>query len=209
MKHYILMADIIGSSAKDQKKLMQDFKLLAQDVNENFKQSIISPLTITLGDEFQCILNDLQTAIIIIISIEEYIIAKQLKFNLRYVLNYGLIETPINSIIAYEMLGKGLTDARSILENSKGENNRFFITIDNKLQNQLLTNTFVLLENIIENWNVEKDFEILSNFITYQDYKIVAKNIGKTRSQVWKREKSLNIKGYNAAKNILELIPQI
>ena len=209
MKHYILMADIIDSSTNNQKMLMHDFKLLVQEVNVNFKRCIISPLTITLGDEFQCILKDLKTTINIIIFIEEYKVAKQLEFNLRYVLNQGLIETPINNNIAYEMLGKGLTDARNILENAKSENSRFSVSIDNKLQNQLLTNTFVLLENIIDNWNVEKDYEILSNFITYKDYKIVAKNIGKTRSQVWKREKTLNIKGYNATKNILELIPQI
>lgn len=209
MKHYILMADIIDSSSKNQKKLMCDFKLLVEEVNENFKKCIISPLTITLGDEFQCILKDLQTSINVIIFIEEYTIAEKLKFKLRYVLNQGLIETSINSITAYEMLGKGLTDARNILEKAKSENNRFFISIDNKLQNHFLTNTFVLLVNIIDNWNIEKDYEILSNFITYQDYKIVAKNIGKSRSQVWKREKTLNIKGYNAAKNILELIPQI
>lgn len=35
MKHYILMADIIASSEKDQNQLMIDFKSLANEINES------------------------------------------------------------------------------------------------------------------------------------------------------------------------------
>jgi hypothetical protein len=209
MKHYILMADVLASGLKDQKNLMIDFKSIVRQINEIYASRILSPLTITLGDEFQCVLVDLATGIEVIIAIEELIIQRQFHFKLRYILNQGRIETPINRMIAYEMLGEGLTDARTILNNSKSNRNRIVVKIDNHLQNELFANSFILFENIIEKWNLEKDFEIISNFIKFTDYKTVAENINKTKSQVWKREKTLNIEAYNAIKNILNLTPQI
>lgn len=209
MKHYILMADIVDSSKKNQAELMRSFKLLVDDINEIYQMDILSPLTITLGDEFQCVLKNLKTAIKIIIAIEEAIIENEFDFRLRYILNQGEIETPINNKIAYEMLGQGLTDARKALNSSKNEKNRFIVTIDHPLQEQLLANAFIILENIIEKWNLKRDYKIVSNFIKYGDYKTVSQNLHKTRSQIWKREKTLNIEGYNSTKNILELTPEI
>lgn len=203
------MADVVASGTKDQKKLMIDFKALVGTINKAYTAQILSPLTITLGDEFQGVLRNLPTAIEVMIAIEELIIHRRLRFKLRYILNYGNIETPINPIIAYEMLGEGLTDARTILNNSKYNGNRFTAKINNSVQNQLLTNSFIIFENIIDRWNLEKDFEIVSNFIKFKDYKTVAENINKTKSQVWKREKTLNIEGYNAIKNILQLTSKI
>lgn len=203
------MADIVESGDKNQAELMRNFKLLIKEINETFHAMILSPLTITLGDEFQCVLKDLTTAIKVIIAIEEAIIHKQLDFQLRYVLNQGEIETPINNKIAYEMLGQGLTDARHILNKSKNEKNRFVVMIDNPIQKQLLANAFIIFENIIDKWNLKRDYEIVSNFIKFDDYKTVSENIHKTRSQVWKREKTLNIEGYKSTKKILELTPEI
>ena len=206
MKHFILMADIIDSSKKDSHLLMENFKTLIKEINDLHSNDILSPLTITLGDEFQGVINDLSTSTLIILNIEEYIIHHKLNFKLRYVLNEGEIETPINKNNAYEMLGTGLTEARLKLNNSKNEKSRFKISIENELQNSILNDAFIVLENIIEKWSVDKDFEVVSNFIRFIDYKIVSEIMGKTRSQLWKREKSLNITSYTSIKNIIKNI---
>ena len=208
MKHFILMGDIIASGEKDQKQLMSEFKLLIKEVNNNNKNGILSPLTITLGDEFQGVIKDLSTSINIILEIEESIFKNKFNFKLRYILNEGYIDTPINNEIAYEMLGSGLTEARYQLNELKNQKERFIIFLDNKLQNNILINAFKIYDNIVGKWSIEKDYEIASNFIKFNDYKIVSDVMKKNRSQLWKREKTLNIDTYNSTKNIIKTISQ-
>ena len=74
------MADIIASSEKNQIELMNNFKELVNEINKTFKDEILSPLTITLGDEFQCVLKDLKSSTDIILQLEENIIHKKLNF---------------------------------------------------------------------------------------------------------------------------------
>lgn len=204
MKQFILMADIIDSGKKDSNLLMENFKTLIKEINNSNANDILSPLTITLGDECQGVIKDLSTSIRMILNIEENIIHNRYNFKLRYVLNEGEIETPINQKIAYEMLGNGLTEARFKLNNLKNDKFRFYISIQNKLQNQILIDAFIIYENIVEKWNINKDYESVSNFIKYEDYKIISNMMGKTRSLIWKREKSLNIESYNSIKNIIK-----
>ncbi|MBP4138447.1 SatD family protein [Flavobacterium geliluteum] len=208
MKQFILMADVISSGKKDQNQLMIAFKELVHEINQLYKNDILSPLTITLGDEFQGILKDLATSVKIILSLEENIIHKKLNFQLRYILHQGEIETPINTDIAYEMLGSGLTDARAKLNNLKSDKSKFGVSIENTLQNDILNNAFLIFESITQKWDLESDYDLVSNFITLDDYKIVAEKLDKTRSQIWKRKKTLNIESYNATKKIIQLITE-
>ena len=206
MKQFIIMGDIIDSRNKNQNQLMENFKFIINEAYENNKNNILSPLTITLGDEFQGVVKDLPSAINIILNIEENIIANKFDFKLRYVLNEGEIETPINNKIAHEMLGSGLTDARYKLTELKRENSRFIISIQNKFQERILSNAFKIYENIVGKWNLERDYEIAANFIKYADYKIVSELLKKNRSLLWKREKTLNINAYNSIKDIIKTV---
>ena len=209
MKHYILMADIINSGKKEQKPLMEDFKNLIAEINQIYKADILSPLTITLGDEFQGVIKNLAASIQIILTLEENSIHNKLNFKLRYVLNQGEIETPVNEKIAYEMLGSGLTEARLKLNDSKYKKFRFNIAIDDVLQQSILNDAFIIFENITDKWSLKNDYELASNFIQFKDYKIVSEKMNKTRSLIWKREKTLHMESYNAAKNIIQTITSI
>lgn len=200
------MGDIIDSREKDQNQLMKNFKSLILEAHESNKDNILSPLTITLGDEFQGVTKDLPTAINIILNIEENIISNKFDFKLRFIVNEGEIETPINNQIAYEMLGSGLTNARFRLSELKKEKERFIISIHNKIQESLLQNAFNIYEKIIEKWNLERDYEIASNFIKHSDYKKVSEILKKDRSLLWKREKTLNIGAYNSIKDIIKTV---
>ncbi|WP_426094330.1 SatD family protein [Flavobacterium sp. DSR2-3-3] len=209
MKQYILMADIINSGKKEQKPLMEDFKNLIAEINQIYKADILSPLTITLGDEFQGVIKNLTASIQIILTLEENSIYNKLNFKLRYVLNQGEIETLVNEKIAYEMLGSGLTEARLKLNDSKYKKFRFNIALDNLLQQSILNDAFIIFENITDKWSLKNDYELASNFIQFKDYKIVSEKMSKTRSLIWKREKTLHMESYNAAKNIIQTITSI
>ena len=206
MKHFILMGDIIGSSGKNHPKLMDDFDKTVSFANQKHKRRILSPLTITLGDEFQGIVKDADSAGVIIIAMEEFIIENRLGFKLRYVLNQGKINTPVNKTRSYKMLGEGLADARKQLERLKKSGDRFRFFLEDT-ENTLVVNlVFRIIKNVAGKWNVEKDHEIISSFLKHKDYKIVAEKLGKSRSQVWKREKSLGFDSYFTAKEILTTI---
>ena len=121
------MGDIIESSDKAGKDLMEHFKGLVDIVNRKYKKNILSPLTITLGDEFQAVINDLESAIDILFYMDRRLLSSDLFYNMRYVINYGVIDTPINKHSAHEMLGKGLTDARNRLNELKKEGNKVWV----------------------------------------------------------------------------------
>jgi hypothetical protein len=202
MKHYILMADIVRSSKYDANILMQEFREISNNINSEFKKSFLSPITITLGDEFQSIMNSLKSGIEVIISFEEQILQFKEKFKLRYILNYGEIETPVNPKQAYQMLGEGLSNSREMLENLKKSDKRFLVKNDNDELTKKLNLAFYVYQSFIDNWK-ERDFKIISAFLKYKDYKLVAKSLEKDTSLIWRREKSLKINAYLASKELL------
>lgn len=208
-KNYtILMADIINSGESNQNRLINSFKKIIEGINLENKKLLISPLTITLGDEFQGISTNTIDAIALIFKIEEKIIQQQTGFKLRYVLYEGKIDTPINKNIAYGMLGEGLTNARLALTAIKSGNNRFYCELKNGLMSLALNNALFIYQNIIDAWKISRDYELIVRFIALQDYKLVADSLNKTRSQIWKREKTLRIEEYFSIKRVIMYIAE-
>jgi hypothetical protein len=204
---FILMADIVDSSnIPQQKNLMADFKKIVQTINDTAEQQIISPITITLGDEFQSVISNLGASLEIIMAIEELIVARNLDFKLRFVLVQGEIDTDINSKIAYEMLGSGLTNARSYLSEMKNSNERFRIKLADKQHSDAINNAFIVYQHIVDGWQVEKDYYIVSKFLEFLDYKQVAVALNKDKSLMWRREKTAKIKEYLALKNVINFL---
>jgi hypothetical protein len=205
MKHYILMADIIKSSEYDANILMQEFREISGDINSKLKNAFYSPITITLGDEFQSIVSSLKSGIDVIVTFEENILQYREKFRLRYALNLGEIDTPINPDQAYQVLGEGLTDTRDMIKDLKKSDKRFFVKNDNDKLSRELNLVFYIFQSFVDEWK-ERDFKIISEFLKHKDYKVVAKNLRKDVSLMWKREKSLKIKEYLATKELLSLL---
>lgn len=194
------MADVIGSSDADQAELMLEFKKLVEQANAALK--FVSPLTITLGDEFQGVVNSMNEGVKVVIWLEEAIARQNLNFRLRYVAVEGLIETPINKEIAYGMLGDGLTRARKYLENLKKDEYKFFFWLKDGQRSKALNNTFTALQELIDDWNIARDYYLIDAFLEYNSYKRVAMELKKERSLMWKRKKSLKINAYLALKEV-------
>jgi hypothetical protein len=199
------MADIIGSRKKDQNKLMEDFKEITKSITKEHKEWFLSPITITLGDEFQCIANDLLDSVRIMFEIEEKIIKQEKGFRLKYVLVEGKIETPINKRIAHEMMGPGLTRARGLLTDlKKSIFSRFNCELNVEKVGYDLNLAFVVYQSFVDSWNIKKDYYLVAEFLETDDYKKVAEKLNKNRSLMWKREHNLKIKQYKAIKNLIE-----
>jgi hypothetical protein len=205
-KYLILMGDVIGSRKKDQLMLINSFKDTIHLINKEKKSDFLSPMTITLGDEFQSVVNNLPAALNIIFKIEEKIFASGKDFKLRYILEEGEIETPLNHKIAYGMLGSGLTSAREHLESSKKAQARFAFHLADKKQSTAFNDAFLVFQGIVDDWKINKDYAIIGMFLKHMDYKQVAEQANKDRSLMWKRERSLKLKEYFAIKEIIKYI---
>lgn len=204
-EHFILMGDIIGSSAYSYNELKY-LKKSIDSVNHEF--DFISPMTVTLGDEFQGIVKSLKQGIEAIFKIEELLIKENYPFELRYSFGFGEIITPINSAIAHGMYGEGLTSTRNILEEAKKDKRkRFNIWLPNEKFRKMISDLLFVYQSFLDNWN-KKDYEIVSKFYTNRDYKEVAKLLDKRSDQLWKREKNLRIREFfdiqNAILNLAE-----
>jgi hypothetical protein len=203
MEYPILMADIIDSRKVNSKNLMFDFKNIVNSINAKWSKEILSPLTITLGDEFQGIINSTENVFKIIFDIEEIIIKKSLNIKLRYVVNLGKIDTMINNKIAYEMLGEGLTLAREKLNELKSNRNRFqIITKQNIIAQDVMNDLFKIYENYVDSWK-HNEFYIVNEFLQGNNYKVVAEKLNVNISSSWRRQKSLNIEEYLLCKKII------
>lgn len=201
--HFILMADIISSRASEGKELMSTFESVVKEVNHTHQALLLSPLTITLGDEFQGIATSISSAVTIIINLEETLLKNKANFKLRYVLHYGEVETEINPKVAYGMLGAGLTHARKRIEALKGSSSeRVTIDIEHFQASAPLNKAFLIFTHIIDKWS-KKDYGLIHMLLKHNDYKIVAGALNKDRASIWRRQKTLRISEYNAIKDIL------
>jgi hypothetical protein len=205
-EHIVLMADIIDSRKNDQNELMLKFRNVTEEINKSHKKGILSPMTITLGDEFQGVVKNISAAINLILELEEKLMLNNAGFKLRYVLYEGKIDTPINDKIAYGMLGEGLTKAREALEATKGTNSRYYFNLKKPYAAEALNNSMSIFQNITDDWKLDTDHELISTFLKWKDYKMVAERLGKTRSQIWKRHKNLKIEPYFAIKQVTQYI---
>lgn len=201
MMNYILMADIIESSGKPGKKVMPEFKAIVEKANKAFSKEILSPLTITLGDEFQGVMRSLKGSLATVFFLEEEIIKSDLIFDLRYVVNYGAIETDLNPERSHEMLGPGLSQARKLLEEIKHEGKKMLVNGLGR-KDRKLNLAFELYQSLKEEWS-KKDVMEIGRFIELKDYKLVAKAVKKDASSVWRKEKTLRIKDYFRIKELI------
>lgn len=209
MRYPILMADIVDSRKADQTLLINEFKNVVHFINDKWKVSIVSPLTITLGDEFQGIIQDMESCYKVVFDMEEFILENSLNLKLRYVMNYGRIETPINRNLAYEMLGDGLTQAREHLNKLKSSSSRFVVLSDKKGKTATVINDlFFLYGSYVDSWKTN-EFKMVSAFLKDEDYKIVAENLSMNKSSTWRRYKSLQIEEYNITKNLILTLNKI
>jgi len=204
--HYIIMADIISSrNIRKDEGFMGQFKRLTNLANQAFEEKIISPLTITLGDEFQGIVDSAHTLFELVFFLEEQSIAAGYSFQLRYSLVHGEIETEINTEIAYEMYGAGLTKAREALKLTKETKENYYVALNGPVDTQLQL-CMKLYQSVKSEWKIA-EYEVIAAFLKHNDYKDLKKmGLYKTRSGAWKKGKSLRIEEYNTVKELIFLI---
>ena len=200
--HYILMGDVIGSSKYDAQKLRREFMDLISSCNKNLNPVIISPYTVTLGDEFQGIAASLHAMIESIFFLEESVLHKKLAFKIRYVAVQGDIDTPVNRLKAHTMMGSGLTKAREILTDKRRGKPRFIFDLSDTYTMDQLNRLYMVYDGLTGRWS-RGDGSLIFDMLVNQNNEEVGTKHGKTRSQIWKRRKNLLIEEYRALKETI------
>lgn len=200
--YFILMGDVVASRRVDARELRRHLKSLVASCNSDLKSLILSPYTITLGDEFQGIALSLRAIAESIFYFEETRVKKKYHFKLHYVGLYGEIQTPINREIAYEMMGPGLTQARALLTDRYRGRPRFVFDLPDRRLSNNLTRLCKVIDSITDRWNVE-DYPLIADMLMNSSNAEVAVKHDKNRSQIWKRRKHLLITEYKLIKDVL------
>ncbi len=198
------MADVVGSQDFSGTQLQRALSRWLASTNEARKPLLLSPLTSTLGDEFQGVVFNLKSGINLIMRLEEWRLRERLPFSLRYVLYQGRIDTRINPDIAYGMMGDGLTEARKILTDKRRDrpNIHFHIHQDPTRSHQLNLAARVL-HTLLASWNAPRDGGIIFDMISTEDNEEVGRKHGKNRSQIWKRRQTLRIDDFHALRELI------
>lgn len=196
------MADVVGSSRQPGQALASQLQQLVAALNTQFAADVLSPLTVTLGDEFQGVVASKAAGMRMLLAADAWLLAHRAAFKLRYVLWLGTIDTPINTTIAHGMLGEGLTEARQRLQALKDEKDKRFY-VGHRQPDTVLNELLFLHHSITSQWK-PKDYPLITALLQTGDYKAAARQLGKDSSLVWRRQKSLQLPQLKAVEHLIE-----
>jgi hypothetical protein len=115
------MGDIVGSErVRSIKTVHRAFNRAIDEANERSAATIASPLTTTLGDEFQGLLIGLAHAWDVAIALRIRLLLANV--SCRFVTGMTELETPLNAAQAWNMMGSGLSNARDKLNDKRPVN---------------------------------------------------------------------------------------
>lgn len=119
-RHAVIMGDLVGSEASlPTDELHALFNRAVDEQSAAHAAALVSPLTITLGDEFQGLVTSLAVAALIARDLRLQLLAGRV--DCRFVIGLVEIKTPLNPDKAWNMMGPGLARAREKLNQKKAD----------------------------------------------------------------------------------------
>lgn len=196
------MGDIVGSSSYEASKLRSEFMRIVSSCNRALKRQILSPYTVTLGDEFQGVARSLRGLLEAIFYLEEISLQKRSTFKIRYVGLYGEIDTSINRMRAHGMMGAGLARARELLTAKRRTKPRFQFELPDPRMTKELNRLFTAIDGIMGRWDPE-DGPLIHDMIANKNNVEVGERHQKNRTQIWKRRKNMLIEEFRALRAVV------
>jgi len=188
-KSLVLIADIEASrdiKGKDREDLQKSLKDILKNLNEQ-GEGIVSPYTITLGDEFQAVFEKADHLFVQMLKI----MAALHPVTVRFSLGIGSIDTPLNTEQAIGMDGPAFHRARKGIEILKENGFLFGIrSEDNEnLMLQILNNSLQLLSKQMRGWNKTR-IKILYMLKEGCDYKVISDELDISRTAFYKNKEA-------------------
>lgn len=152
MEKIVVIADIVASRKIDERAALQKkLKAVIRQVNRK-NSNLVSPYTITLGDEFQAVLNNADQLFYDFTTIMEALHPEKIRFSIAV----GEINTPINRKQAIGMDGPAFYAARHGIETLKS--NEFLFTCNglNEWQQSLVNQSLYLASYHLLKWKLSR-----------------------------------------------------
>lgn len=184
-KFIVAIGDVI-SSRKVEKRQDLQHKLLDvfDDLNTpGYENHLISPYTITLGDEFQAVYEKADCLLLDSISILEKTYPQKIRFSF----GIGKISTDTNRKQSIGMDGNAFHYAREGILNLKGQRGKYKFNIsglEDTEQEKLFNNTLYIFSNLLDQWNRNRYF-ILRSTMQGKAVKEIAKELNLTETAVY------------------------
>lgn len=199
MFYAILMGDVKGSRKKSSEELSKCLEALVGGANEEYASEVESPLTVTLGDEFQGVMQSELAGLRVILWMERRLLELGPKWGLgdvqlRYALNWGKIESRLNRKRAHGMLGPGLTRAREMLSEGK-RGSRIRLNLEKKEHTKQVWKLFQVMDAIRRDWK-SGDFRLIERLLEEEDDTLLAKEFDRDRTSIYRRRLSLKTDAY-------------
>ncbi|MDO8902265.1 MAG: SatD family protein [Phenylobacterium sp.] len=119
--HAVVMGDLVSSEDTDSVEALHSrFNAAVQWANGEHQPRIVSPLTITLGDEFQGLCVSLQAGLRLVRDLRAWLLMADI--DCRFVLGSVRLQTPVNPTQAWNMMGPGLAASRQRLGDKRDGN---------------------------------------------------------------------------------------
>lgn len=186
-----VIADIVRSKIiKDRDAFQKGLENKLQEINTQSKKNIISPYTITLGDEFQAVYK---TAGSIFSDIWK-IIDGIYPVKVRFAIGHDQIITEANEKRALGMDGPAFHSARDGLSKMK----KFDMTIIQFFGSEipaveLINNSLFLVAEIIDKWK-QNTVSIMNGIMRKKKYSLIGKELDITERAVYKTVNTNHIK---------------
>lgn len=185
-KYIVVIGDIISSRKVEKRNDLQN-KLLEvfNDLNTSqVENHLVSPYTITLGDEFQAVYEKADDLFLNSISILE----KAFPWKIRFSWGIGEISTPINREQSIGMDGIAFYLAREGIEKLKQQRGNYKFNVnglqDPELEN-LYNNFLFIYSNLLDGWHRNR-YVILRSTMAGKAVKAIARELNLTETAVYK-----------------------
>lgn len=184
-KFIVVIGDVISSRKVEkrndlQNKLLDIFDDLNSAANKNH---LVSPYTITLGDEFQAVYQKADHLFLDTIRILE----KTLPQKIRFSFGIGDISTEINREQSIGMDGSAFYFAREGIANLKNQRGNYKFNIyglDDPELEKLFNNVLYIFSNLLEGWNKNRYF-ILRSTMEGKTVKEIARELKLTETATY------------------------
>lgn len=174
--HAVIMGDLVSSeTTQSVKRLHTRFNKAIDTANVSRQRDIASPLTITLGDEFQGLTRSLTAALEIARILRLTLLAENI--DCRFVIGFASIETPVNRKTAWNMMGPGLAAAREKLGNKQDPNTMRFSLPGEDVMETLLDTIGLAITDIQESWTARQMQLVVMTETTDQSVATTAKKL--------------------------------
>lgn len=184
MKSYIIIIGDIEKSKQlsqdDRRQVQKTLESVFQEVNR-YSAGIISPYTITLGDEFQAVYDTTGETFKHIWAV----MASIHPVFVRFSIGVGEITTEIKRKNSLGMDGPAFYKAREQLERMKEQKLLLSVSTENAKFDKLVNSTFRILGNNMRNWKKNR-FVILQKMYEDKEVKQIAEEVKLSDVAVYK-----------------------